>query len=101
MNRATRSHAIEQSARVTERNATIHASGRLLAELGLRHVMMELIPILNTLHGRTVQRQLTQIIDKSCRFAHSQFQRRDAENAERRRAKRGAKSRLGVEGRCV
>src|SRR5262249_9073498 len=51
VNGTTRSHAIEQSTGMTEWNAAIHATGRLLAEPGFGHVIMELIPILNAFEG--------------------------------------------------
>src|ERR1035438_9633882 len=63
-------HAVQQSAGVTKRDAAIHAAGSLLAELRLVQVQMELVPIANALQGRAVQRQLAQVFDKACGFAH-------------------------------
>jgi hypothetical protein len=51
-------------------NTAIHASRRLLAELGVGHVDVELIPILNSFHGGAVQGQLAQILDESCGLTH-------------------------------
>ena len=52
-------------------NAAIHAARGLFPELFLLHVVMELIPVVDPFDGRTIQRQLPEIFNKACRFAHS------------------------------
>src|SRR5207249_3470483 len=44
VDRAARRHAADQCARVTERNAAIHATRALLAELWVLQVIMKLVP---------------------------------------------------------
>jgi hypothetical protein len=55
---------------VAEWNATIHATRRLLLELLLLHVEVELVPVLDAFHRRTVQRQLAKVFNESGGFAH-------------------------------
>src|SRR5436190_17668379 len=71
VNRAARSHAREQFARVAERHAAIHATGALLLELRLRHVLVELVPMCDALEFRLVRRQLALELHESCWFAHT------------------------------
>ena len=58
---ATGSHAVEQGAGVTERDAAIHAAGALLAQLARLQVQVELVPIADALDCGPVQWQLPQI----------------------------------------
>ncbi len=62
VDRAAGGHAAEQGAGVAKGNAAIHAAGALLAQLGLVQMKMELVPVADALQGRTVQRQLAQIL---------------------------------------
>src|SRR5262249_20225965 len=54
VNRAAGGHTVEQSPRMAEGNAAIHAPGALFTELFLLHVKVEFIPIANALDGRAV-----------------------------------------------
>jgi hypothetical protein len=58
---------------MAEGNATIHAAGGLVAEFFFLHVEMEFIPVANALYRWAVQRQFTEVLDKSCGFAHVKF----------------------------
>ncbi len=71
VDRAAGGHAVEQGAGVAERDAAIHAAGRLLAQLALLQVVMELVPIADALQRGAVQRQLAQVFDEAGRFAHN------------------------------
>jgi len=56
---ATAGHAADERAGMAEGNAAIHAPGALLFEVGIRHVKVEFLPVVDTLRGRTVFRQFT------------------------------------------
>src|SRR6187399_11373 len=56
---------------MAEWNATIHAARSLILELLRVHVIMELVPIMNSLDGRSVQRQFAKIFNKSSRLSHA------------------------------
>src|SRR5204862_2783548 len=70
MDWTTGGHPTDESSSVAERNPAIHAAGCLFAKLVLLHVEVELIPVANAFYRWTVQRQFTEVLDKSGRFAH-------------------------------
>ena len=57
VDRAAGGHAADQRAGVAKRNAAIHAARALLAQFRPPIVMVKLVPVLDPLQRRTVQRQ--------------------------------------------
>src|SRR5438552_16536016 len=55
---------------MAERNAAIHRAGPLLAELALRQVVVEFVPILHPFNSRTVKWQLAEVFGEAGRFTH-------------------------------
>src|SRR5262249_54861700 len=70
VDRTARGHAAQKGPRVTEWNAAIHAARSLFLEFRLLHVKVKLVPVLDALDRRPVQRQLSQVFNKSGGFAH-------------------------------
>jgi len=51
VDRAARRHAADELPRVAERDAAVHAARALLAELGLRQMVVKLVPVANRAAG--------------------------------------------------
>ncbi len=70
VDRAARSHAADELARVTEGHAAVHAARGLLTHPFLFHVMMEFLPVAHALLRCAVDRQLAQVFDESGGLTH-------------------------------
>jgi hypothetical protein len=55
---------------MAEGYAAIHAAGSLAAELLFLHGKVKFVPVVNALEGGPVQRELSEVFDKSSRFSH-------------------------------
>src|SRR4051812_31722474 len=55
---------------MAKRHTAIHAACALLFQLGLRHVLVKLVPMRDALQLRLIDRELALELHESCRFAH-------------------------------
>ena len=70
VDRAAARHAADEPAGVAIRNAAVHATRRLLAQLAVVSVRVKLVPIRDAFHRVAIERQLTGEFEESCRFGH-------------------------------
>jgi hypothetical protein len=75
VDRAAGGHAGELRPGVAEGDATVHAAGALLLELLGGEVLVELVPILETLRGAALCRYLAGELEKSGGLAHLTYLR--------------------------
>src|SRR5262249_14141333 len=85
--RATRSHACQQRAGVTEWHTAIHAAGALVAQQRLVGVAVELVPVVDAIRGRADERQLARIVEKPGRLAHGEIPGNEPQSHRGHRAK--------------
>lgn len=70
VDRTARGHAVDEFARVAERDSAVHAARTLLAELFLLHVLVKFLPVAHAFGGRAIDRQFAQVIDESGWLSH-------------------------------
>ena len=71
VDRTTCGHAANKFARVTKRNAAIHAAGTLRAEFVLRQMEVKFVPVRRAIESRHVGRDFAKVFDESSRFSHN------------------------------
>src|SRR5439155_3868809 len=64
VDRAAGRHTVEQSARMTEGDAAIHAAGRLLPQPGGLQVEVKLVPVAHALCRRAIGGEFAEVFDE-------------------------------------